>query len=420
MVDADLLLRIQEGYGISEYQCERVQREAGIQFSSASSTFVVISNIKTKFVWNDGINLHCKKDPLDNSRDIFFHNVNASWNWDEGISAHDSFEYTLSNAVMIGNNYGLVNVESSKGVHYDLLLADSLDNEINFYTSPESLEGSNVFINSFVCFSKSHKHLTSVSKTMTPSTLAFENSVLLFPNSNPTNFTFSLSGLRVIFDRTTLFHSADRPFVAGGLSGPVDLDLRSSLFYFKNPSTLFGYTSSEAKMRSHSTLFAGVSSFILSGAKYDPRNQSALQQATGGDTNTRFTGGDVKIEPGSFQVEGRGADLSPSMKMRVKKYFDGTLLGAGFSLLSREILSSSMRFTFNLPVDALSLRAGIRIQDEKGFPVPDVDFVFSNGGKTVLVNRLKPGHRVLLTENLLSTLGPIGLIKLESFVVPTN
>ncbi|MBL8994585.1 MAG: hypothetical protein JNM63_14665, partial [Spirochaetia bacterium] len=330
LAGSDLVLRILPGYDIREYQVERAFREAGIQFYGSSSRNVIVSNARIKFVTNDGVNLHCKKDPNDYSRDISFLNVDACWNWDEGISAHDLFEYTLSNSLMIGNNCGIVNIESAKGVHKDLILAESPDFDLFFYTVPGFQDGSNVFANSFIQFSKSWRHLYWRNQGMTPSTLVFDNTVLIHPKSSGTNFNFAVGGMRTLIHKTTIWDESERPFASSAFAGSNVLEISDSLFSFKNPARLFQFSNPDAVFKSKNNAFSKTE-LSFGGRDFSSKNEAAFRSWSG-DSESSFQEVGFQWDPEHTSAEGRGADLSPAMKEKLKNYLDGALLGKGFAL----------------------------------------------------------------------------------------
>lgn len=416
LVGADLILRILPGYDIREYQVERAFREAGIQFFGSSSRNVIVENTRVKFVTNDGVNLHCKKDPSDYTRNISLLNVDACWNWDEGISAHDTFEYTLSNSLMIGNNCGVVNIESAKGVHRDLILAESPDFDLFFYTVPGWAEGSNVFENSFIQFSKSWRHLYWRNPGFTPSTLVFDNTVLIHPKASPTNFNFAVGGMRTLIHRTTIWDESEKPFVAGIYAGSNALELSDSLFYFKKMAKLFQYAHPDALFKSKNNLFSGVE-LSVGGKDFSSKSESDFRSWSG-DAETSFREISFQWDVEHTSVDGHGADLSPAMKQKVAHYLDGTLLGKGFALVKKEVASDSVRLEFNFPVDFLSHRAGIRVLRAGGDPYPDARYEFSKDGRAVEVKNLVAGLKIEVNENLLSVRGPYGLEKKETLTIP--
>lgn len=416
LAGGDLVLRILPGYDIREYQVERAFREAGIQFYGGSSRNVIVSNARVKFVTNDGINLHCKKDPTDNTRDIFLLNVDACWNWDEGISAHDLCEYTLSNSLMIGNNCGIVNIESAKGVHEDLILAESPDYDLFFYTVPGSWEGSNVFANSFIQFSKSWRHLYWRNQGLTPSTLVFDNSVLIHPKSSATNFNFAVGGMRTLIKKTTVWDESEKPFAASAFAGSNVLEIYDSLFHFKNPTRLFQFSNPDAVLKSRNNAFSKTE-LSFGGENYSEKNEDVFR-AWSGDAASVFREVSFQWDPDLTSSEGRGANLSPTMKQKVKSYLDGTLLGKGFALTKKEIRQDSIRLEFSRPVDFLSHRAGIRTIRGDGTFYAEARYDFSQDGFSVEVKNLQSGVKVEINENLFSVYGPFGLGLKETFVIP--
>ncbi len=120
-----LYVRLRPGFSIRDSQIELVKTKIGVHVAGPVNS-VEIRNIRTKFFWADGFGLHGQ------GQDIRIHEVEGSYNWNQGISSHGSTRYVLRDAVFLGNMEGLVNVHHSESENYQVLQADSWNWEFKF------------------------------------------------------------------------------------------------------------------------------------------------------------------------------------------------------------------------------------------------------------------------------------------------
>lgn len=223
----DLYLRIRPGFAMREYSIERPMRETAFAFTARPSEHIIVSNVNLKFVYNDGINLHCNRTgvgPGEGTRNILFADIRADWNFDEGISAHDRCEYVMSNAVMIGNNCGVVNIDWAVGRHVGVLIADSYDVDIMCYG-----EGYDHFEDTFVHSTRAFKNLKWEGGSNIG--LVFTNSVFYFDPVNTNAFSvWANSSSRITVANSLIIDGSKKPLIPAQVTASGTVILSGTTF----------------------------------------------------------------------------------------------------------------------------------------------------------------------------------------------
>ncbi|MEK6794889.1 MAG: hypothetical protein AABZ39_08940 [Spirochaetota bacterium] len=223
----DLYVCIHPGFALREYRIERAARDTAFAFTARPSENIIVSNVNIKFVYNDGINLHCNRTgvgPGEGTRDISFIDVRADWNFDEGISAHDRCEYFMSNAVMIGNNCGVVNIDWSASRHTGTLIADSYDVDIMCYG-----DGYDSFEDCYIHSTRAFKNLKWEGGTN--GNLMFSNSVFYFDPVNTNAFSlWANRSSRISIAGATLIDGSRKPLSPAAVSASGTVSIIDSTF----------------------------------------------------------------------------------------------------------------------------------------------------------------------------------------------
>ncbi|NSW57372.1 MAG: right-handed parallel beta-helix repeat-containing protein [Armatimonadetes bacterium] len=90
-----LYFRPAEGRTPADYELRMSVRISGLMTTGACQ--VIIRNLRCENFWNDGFNIHGGSAPL------WFENIAAEWNGDEGFSAHENCECYVRGAVLSHN-----------------------------------------------------------------------------------------------------------------------------------------------------------------------------------------------------------------------------------------------------------------------------------------------------------------------------
>ncbi|MBI4978531.1 MAG: hypothetical protein HZC28_13715 [Spirochaetes bacterium] len=343
----DLLVRLRPGFSIFEYRIERSTRDNAVAFAGSPSTHVIVSNINMKFVYNDGINIHCTRtgfSPGNGTHDIVLSDIRSDYNFDEGISAHDYCDFEMSNAVMIGNNCGVVHIDWAQCTHRSVLIADSFDIDIMCYGS-----GADVFEDTYVHSTRAVKNLQWDAGTNTR--FVFSNSVFYFDPVNPNtcNIAANASSRLALMNATVIDGS-------------------------KNPRTIAAVTAKGTVSAENTVII--------------PASQAGVQVRRG--------------EP----LE-NGAKLSAHMRNVIAGYYSGELTGKGFACVRHSTKPNALRLAFNYPVDVLSL-AGIRFFKD-GKPYAQASLRLSDDGTSVIADNFAIGtYRIVISDMLLSVRGMSG------------
>ncbi|MBL9082896.1 MAG: right-handed parallel beta-helix repeat-containing protein [Planctomycetales bacterium] len=102
-----------------DYVIEAPMRSAGVQISGRNEN-IVIRNLNTQHVYNDGFNIH------GYCRGVVFENVSAVECGDDGISAHDDCRIKVDGFTSIGNSTGFCHTNASHSDSNRVLIRDCL------------------------------------------------------------------------------------------------------------------------------------------------------------------------------------------------------------------------------------------------------------------------------------------------------
>lgn len=121
-------IRLAAGQTLGDAKIFAPVRSAGVQFGG-DNAHLVIKNLTATHPYNDGFNIH------GDCRDVRFENIRAIECGDDGISAHESAQYTVDGFVSIGNSTGICdtgtaqtsynNVFISRCIGFDLYFLDN-------------------------------------------------------------------------------------------------------------------------------------------------------------------------------------------------------------------------------------------------------------------------------------------------------
>lgn len=103
----------------ADYVVEAPVRSAGVQISGRNEN-IVIRNLNTQHVYNDGFNIH------GYCRGVVFENVAAVECGDDGISAHDDCRIKVDGFTSIGNSTGFCHTNDSHSDSNRVLIRDCL------------------------------------------------------------------------------------------------------------------------------------------------------------------------------------------------------------------------------------------------------------------------------------------------------
>ena len=104
-----LYFRPQEGKKPADYGLQMSVREMGVLFFGAGQ--VIVRNLTVTHCWDDGFNIHNGSGPL------WFENIRAVWNGDQGFSAHENCECYVRGADFSNNRDGITDVGAAR-THY--------------------------------------------------------------------------------------------------------------------------------------------------------------------------------------------------------------------------------------------------------------------------------------------------------------
>jgi hypothetical protein len=103
----------------ADYVIEAPMRSAGVQISGSNEN-IVIRNLHTRHVYNDGFNIH------GYCRNVLLENVSAVECGDDGISAHDDCRIVVDGFTSIGNSTGFCHTNDSWSDSRRVLIRDCL------------------------------------------------------------------------------------------------------------------------------------------------------------------------------------------------------------------------------------------------------------------------------------------------------
>ena len=110
-------LKLPAGQKLADAKIFAPVRSAGVQMSG-DNAHLVIRNITSTHVYNDGFNIH------GDCRDVVFENIRAIECGDDGISAHESAEYRVDGFVSIGNSTGITDTVAAHTSYNRVFIAD--------------------------------------------------------------------------------------------------------------------------------------------------------------------------------------------------------------------------------------------------------------------------------------------------------
>ncbi|NNE92733.1 MAG: hypothetical protein HKN23_13885, partial [Verrucomicrobiales bacterium] len=103
-------LKLADGKSLADEKIFVPVRSAGVQFGGTGEKFnahLVIKNLTATHPYNDGFNIH------GHCENVKFENIRAIECGDDGISAHETAEYTVEGFVSIGNSTGICDTGAS-------------------------------------------------------------------------------------------------------------------------------------------------------------------------------------------------------------------------------------------------------------------------------------------------------------------
>ena len=118
-------VKIPAGQKLADANIRAPMRSAGVQMSG-DNAHLVIKNITSTHVYNDGFNIH------GDCRDVVFENIRAIECGDDGISAHESAEYRVDGLVSIGNSTGITDTVAAHTSYNRVFIADNLGHDLFF------------------------------------------------------------------------------------------------------------------------------------------------------------------------------------------------------------------------------------------------------------------------------------------------
>ncbi len=118
-------LKIKSGQSLAEASIRYPVRPAGVIFSG-DNAHLVIRNLTASHPYNDGFNIH------GDCRDVLFENIRAFECGDDGISAHESAQYSVDGFASIGNGTGICDTGSSQTSYNHLFIADCVGVDLYF------------------------------------------------------------------------------------------------------------------------------------------------------------------------------------------------------------------------------------------------------------------------------------------------
>lgn len=115
---------------LADYRIEAPIRANGVSLSGHCS-HLVIRNVTSTHVYNDGYNIH------GYSRDIVFENIKAIDCGDDGVSAHDDCQIRVNGLVSTGNSTGICDVGNSVSHYNRVFIKNCLGHDLYFLDTNE-------------------------------------------------------------------------------------------------------------------------------------------------------------------------------------------------------------------------------------------------------------------------------------------
>ena len=100
-------------------------RSAGVQFSG-DNAHLVIRDLTARYPYNDGFNIH------GDCREVVFEKIRAIGCGDDGISAHESAQYRVTDFISIGNSTGICDTGTAVTSYENVFIADCSSVDLYF------------------------------------------------------------------------------------------------------------------------------------------------------------------------------------------------------------------------------------------------------------------------------------------------
>ncbi len=118
-------LRLPAGQLLADARIFAPVRSAGVQFGG-DNAHLVIKNLTATHPYNDGFNIH------GDCRDVRFENIRAIECGDDGISAHESAQYTVDGFVSIGNSTGICDTGTAQTSYNNVFIERCIGFDLYF------------------------------------------------------------------------------------------------------------------------------------------------------------------------------------------------------------------------------------------------------------------------------------------------
>lgn len=147
VLEGAFYLRLPPGQKLEEAKIFAPVRSAGVQFSGQGerhNAHLVIRNLTATHPHNDGFNIH------GHCEDVLFENIQAIECGDDGISAHETAEYTVDGFVSIGNSTGICDTGASQTTYNRVFIRDCLAFDLYFLDTGRYSVSNSVVLSSAV------------------------------------------------------------------------------------------------------------------------------------------------------------------------------------------------------------------------------------------------------------------------------
>ena len=118
-------LKLSPGSTLTDAKIEIPVRSAGVQFAQDNS-HLVIKNLTATHPYNDGFNIH------GDCREVVFENIRAIECGDDGISAHESAQYSVDGFASIRNSTGICDTGTAQTRYRNVLIRDCIGFDLYF------------------------------------------------------------------------------------------------------------------------------------------------------------------------------------------------------------------------------------------------------------------------------------------------
>lgn len=119
-------VKLPPGQKLADARIAAPMRSAGVQLSG-NNQWLVIRNLVATHVYNDGYNIHQHCDH------VAFENISAIECGDDGISAHETAEFTVDGLVSIRNSTGICDTGESSTHYRHVFIRDCLGFDVYFF-----------------------------------------------------------------------------------------------------------------------------------------------------------------------------------------------------------------------------------------------------------------------------------------------